>query len=161
MKGKAGLTFTAWALAVTIVAADQLSKFWVLAGLVPGASVRVLGPIHLTLVANRGVSFGLLQSHADWARWGLTAFEAAVALSLALWTFRLSRPLTAAAIGLIIGGAAGNLIDRIRLGAVTDFIDVQRLYFPWVFNIADSAITIGVILLLAEGFLTPEPRRPT
>jgi len=62
----------------------------------------------------------------------------------------------ALALGLVIGGAVGNLIDRVRFGAVVDFLDFKGLYFPWVFNVADSAITVGVILLIAESVLTPK-----
>jgi signal peptidase II len=69
------------------------------------------------------------------------------------------RPLLATALGLVIGGAIGNLIDRVRFGAVADFLDFSRLYFPWVFNVADSAITIGVLLLILDS-LRPAPRAP-
>jgi signal peptidase II len=67
----------------------------------------------------------------------------------------VQKPFTALALGLIIGGAVGNLIDRVRHGVVIDFVDVTALYFPWVFNVADSAITIGILLLLAESFMSP------
>ena len=68
----------------------------------------------------------------------------------------MSKPLPAAAIGLIMGGAVGNVIDRIRLGVVSDFLDFTQLGFPWVFNVADSAITVGVVLLLLDNLLAPK-----
>jgi signal peptidase II len=84
-----------------------------------------------------------------------------VALILAGWARKLTRPRLAVALGLIMGGAVGNLIDRVRFGAVCDFIDFSALYFPWVFNIADSAISIGVVILLLDSFLTPQPSPAT
>jgi signal peptidase II len=79
------------------------------------------------------------------SRWVLTLFSAAVVIGLAVWARKAVKPMLAAGIGLIIGGAFGNnLIDRVRYGYVVDFIDVERLHFPWVFNVADSAITVGV-----------------
>ena len=75
-----------------------------------------------------------------------------MAAALAVWVRRTDRLVLAVAVGLIMGGAVGNVIDRVRFGAVTDFLDFSRLWFPWVFNVADSAITIGVILLLWDSF---------
>ena len=77
----------------------------------------------------------------------------AVSVALIAWVRRADRPVAGIAGGLILGGAIGNLIDRIRLGAVIDFVDVHPLVFPWIFNVADSGITVGVIILLAENLL--------
>ena len=120
--------------------------------------IEVLPPIfNLTMVWNVGVSFGLLKAY-DLARWGLIGFSAVVVLALAIWASRLDRLRPAAALGLIMGGAIGNnLIDRVRFGAVVDFLDFKGLYFPWVFNVADSAITLGVILLLIDSVFAPKP----
>ncbi|MEO8926150.1 MAG: signal peptidase II [Caulobacteraceae bacterium] len=147
----------AYGLAISIVAADQAVKAWVVGGLRlrPGWSLDVWGPLRLTLVQNNGVSFGLFQSDAAWTRWGLALFSFVVAVVLALWARRAERPLTGVSVGLIMGGAVGNLIDRARFGSVVDFVDVQALHFPWVFNLADSAITVGVLLLLAENLWSP------
>ena len=112
------------------------------------------------MVWNRGVSFGVLNIDADWTRWVLSAFSLGVAGALAVWAWRVDRPVLALAVGLIIGGAVGNAIDRVRLGAVTDFIDVTRLWFPWVFNLADSAISVGSVLLIWDLFLAPRNRAP-
>jgi signal peptidase II len=147
----------AYALALAVVILDQLSKSWVIGALfgTPGSSIGVWGPLRLTLVFNGGVSFGLLQGDGSWVRWTLAAFEMAVVVFLAFWVRRAERPMSALAVALIMGGALGNVVDRLRFGYVVDFVDVQRLYFPWVFNLADSAITVGVALLLAENLILP------
>ncbi|MCA3722172.1 MAG: signal peptidase II, partial [Phenylobacterium sp.] len=145
----------AFSLSAVLLAADQALKAWILYGLdLPTrVSTPVLGPLKLTMVWNEGVSFGFLQATHDLARWGLTVFALGVALALAIWASRADRRLLGLALGLIIGGAVGNAIDRARFGAVVDFIDVSAIgFFPWVFNLADSAITIGVILMLADSF---------
>ena len=149
-----------YALAAAVIVVDQLSKYWVLEvfRLPERMQVEVLPFFRLSMVWNRGVSFGLLQAEVDFARWGLAVFSAVVAVGLALWVRRVSRPLLAVALGLIIGGAVGNLIDRVRFGAVADFLDFSRLWFPWVFNVADSGITIGVLLLILDSF-RPSPKR--
>lgn len=150
----------AFGLAAAVLAADQAVKAWILYGLnLPlRLSVEVLGPLRLTMVWNEGVSFGFLQARHDLARWGLTAFALLVALALAAWARKADRRLLGVSLGLIIGGAVGNAIDRARFGAVVDFVDVSALgFFPWVFNIADSAITIGVILMLLESFRRETP----
>ena len=123
-----------------------------------GRPLEVLPIFNLTLVYNRGVSFGLFQSPEgqEAIRWTLAVFSLVVALGLIVWVRKVIKPLTAVAIGLIIGGALGNLIDRVRFGYVVDFLDFSGLHFPWVFNVADSGITIGVALLLAETLLTPD-----
>ncbi|MFM8755149.1 MAG: signal peptidase II [Phenylobacterium sp.] len=153
----------AFGLAAVLLAADQALKAWILYGLdLPTrVSTPVLGPLKLTMVWNEGVSFGFLQATHDLARWGLTAFALVVALALAVWASRADRRLLGLALGLIIGGAVGKAIDRARFGAVVDFIDVSAIgFFPWVFNLADSAITIGVILMLADSFRKETPRTP-
>lgn len=149
----------AYGLAAVVVALDQAVKAWIVGGLrlTLGVPLPVWGPLRLTLVENRGVSFGLFQSDAAWTRWTLALFSLAVAIALVVWVRRAEKAFTGAALGLIIGGAVGNFIDRVRDGVVVDFVDVTALYFPWVFNLADSAITIGIILLLAESFLQPRP----
>ncbi len=153
------LGWTAYAIAIVTIVLDQISKAWILAalGTAPGASRQVAGPFYLTLVHNFGMSFGLLRG-SELSRWLLTLFSALVVVGLAVWARKAAKPLLAAGIGLIMGGAFGNnLIDRIRYGYVVDFIDVSRLHFPWVFNVADSAITVGVCLLL-DSFLSEEKK---
>ena len=150
----------AYAIALAVIALDQLVKFWVLSGI----QLQDRGPVHLlpifqlTMVWNPGVSFGLLRADTPTGRWILVAFAAAVVAALAWWARRAQRPLTGVALGLVMGGAIGNnLIDRVRFGAVADFLDFHALFFPWVFNVADSAISIGVVLLLLDAFLQREP----
>jgi signal peptidase II len=153
------LALCAYALGALTLALDQMSKTWVLQGLhlAERGSVPLLPVLSLTLTWNRGFSFGLL-SGVDMARWGLFAFSLAVAAALALWVRRARRWPSGLAIGLIMGGAVGNAVDRVRYGAVVDFIDVTRIgFFPWIFNLADSAITIGVILLLLDGLVARSP----
>jgi signal peptidase II len=166
------LAILAYVLAIVVIVLDQALKYWVLdvyrlperlsemaAALgTDRPSIAVFGPFHLTLVANRGVSFGFMNVEAPWTRWVLTAFSLGVAGALAIWAWRVEKPLLAISVGLIMGGAVGNAIDRIHLGAVTDFLDFSTLHFPWVFNIADSAITVGSVLLVWDLFLAPRKR---
>jgi signal peptidase II len=150
----------AYGLAIAVITIDQIVKSWVVGGLglAPGGSLAIWGPLRLTLVENRGISFGLFQSDAPWTRWALAAFSLGVSLALAIWVRRTEKAFSGLALGLIIGGAVGNLFDRVRNGAVVDFVDVQALYFPWIFNVADSAITIGIMLLMAESLISPRRR---
>ena len=148
----------AYAIALAVVVLDQLSKFWILeiVDLERKGPVRLLPVFELNMVWNKGVSFGLLRADGGLGRWLLVAFALAVVGGLAVWARKLTRTLTAAAVGLVMGGAIGNnLIDRVRFGAVADFLDFHGLFFPWVFNVADSAITVGVMLLLIDSFILP------
>jgi len=147
----------AYGLAAVVVIVDQAVKSWVVNGLrlEVGVPHPVWGPLRLTLVENPGVSFGMFQGDAPWIRWALAAFSLGVAIALAVWVRRAGKLYTGLALGLIIGGAVGNLIDRVRSGLVVDFVDVTAMHFPWVFNVADSAITVGIALLLAESFFAP------
>jgi signal peptidase II len=149
-------------LALGIFILDQISKIWVLHGLGLNLFERVtiLPFFHITLVHNIGVSFGLLAAEGL-GRWLLVLFSIIVSIGLLSWLKKADNPYLSLALGLIIGGALGNALDRALYGYVIDFIDFSDLHFPWVFNVADSAITVGVILLLAQQFLTPsEPAQP-
>lgn len=153
MKAVSKLGLTAYLLALAMLVLDQITKHWVLFvyDLPSRVSEPVFGPLSLTMVWNRGVSFGLLRADQDLTRWLLVGFSLIVACVLAFWARKADRQFLAVGLGLVIGGAIGNAIDRARFGAVADFIDVQRLgFFPWVFNVADSAITVGVIFLLLD-----------
>lgn len=150
----------AYAIAAVVVLLDQLSKAWILGpfDLPAKQSVTILPIFRLSMVWNPGVSYGLFQNHGALGRWILVLFAACVVVGLAVWVSQAVRPLSALAIGLIMGGAIGNnLIDRVRLGMVADFLDFSGLGFKWVFNVADSAITVGVIVLLIEMFLPARP----
>ena len=131
----------AGALCLLVVALDQAAKGAIEARLVAGEHVHVLGPLDLTLAHNEGVAFGL----AGGAGAGLVALTL-LALGFVGLLFARDplRPWMWVAVGLLAGGALGNLIDRVRAGAVTDFVDV--LSWP-PFNLADAAITLGVVVL--------------
>jgi signal peptidase II len=149
----------AYAMAGAVILADQLSKAWILGpfDLPAKGMVEVLPVLRLTMVWNHGVSFGLLNGHGDLGRWALVVFETGVAIALGVWARRNDRLVLALSLGLVMGGALGNVVDRARFGAVVDFIDVTALHFPWVFNLADSAINVGVALLLWDALTTAKP----
>jgi len=136
----------AFVVAIAVIIADQMTKTWVLSDLrlAVGESRPIVWPLSLTLVRNDGVSFGFFQTHAEWTRWMLAGFSLVASGALAAWAWRAERIWAGVALGLVLGGAVGNLIDRVRLGAVVDFVDVQPLMFPWIFNVADSGINVGV-----------------
>ena len=153
MKFSSKFGILAYLLASGIIVIDQITKHLILGllGTQAGSSVPVGGPLNFTLVWNQGVSFGLFQAEHDLVRWILVAFSLIVAVLLVAWARTADRLTMGIGLGLVIGGAIGNAIDRIRFGAVVDFLDFQRLgFFPWVFNIADAAITIGVVFLLLD-----------
>jgi signal peptidase II len=143
--------------ALIAATADQALKAQVVRDAAAGETLGPFGPLHVTLTGNTGISYGLLQDGGDAMRWGLAVFACAVVAALAVWAARNSRLITGLGLGLIIGGAVGNLIDRLMRGAVVDFIDARALAFPWIFNLADSAITVGICLLLLESWVTPGP----
>lgn len=148
---KSRLPAIAFGLAGLVIVLDQAIKHQVLLlGLAPGQSRPLIGPFHLTMVWNQGVSFGLLQANHDLGRWVLTGFAFVMAGLFAWWARTVKRPLLGLCYGLVIGGAIGNAVDRIRLGAVVDFFDATALMFPWVFNLADSAIVVGMGFLLLD-----------
>jgi signal peptidase II len=146
----------AYGLAAAWIVIDQISKYWILeiVRLPERGQVLVAPPVfNLSMVWNRGVSFGLLRADQDLARWGLAAFALAVAVALGVYVRKAEHWLTGVALGLVIGGALGNLIDRVRFGAVTDFLDFSGLYFPWVFNVADCGVSVGIALVLLESVI--------
>lgn len=137
-----------WVVALLVLCGDQASKWLVRQSLQLGQSIPVLSPVlHLTYVQNTGAAFGMLRGHAP--------LFVLLSVAVAVWIVaELRKPdghgrLTLLSLSLILGGALGNVIDRLRLGYVVDFIDLR--VWP-VFNIADSAITIGVSLLLWQSF---------
>jgi signal peptidase II len=140
----------AGALCVLTVAVDQAAKALVEANLVPGEDVDVLGPLGLTLAHNRGVAFGLASGGGA----ALVALTVAALLFVGvLFARNPTRRWMWVAVGLLAGGALGNLIDRVRVGAVTDYVDL--LSWP-PFNLADVAITLGVVVL-ALSYIETEP----
>jgi signal peptidase II len=148
-------TIFGFVVAVLVLIADQASKYWILYGLdLDGRTpqqVQVLDPwFNLTMVWNHGVSFGMFQADSDLQRYLLAGVSLAIAGMLIVWMFQTTRRLQALAFALIIGGAIGNVIDRLIYGAVVDFFDFSGLYFPYVFNVADAGICIGVAVMILD-----------
>lgn len=145
---------------IVVLLLDQASKWWVLHGLdLPSVgSVAVLPVLNLTMVWNRGVVFGLLKGFGAGGHLVLALGALAVVGVLALWLRQAERVLVAVAVGAVAGGAIGNVVDRLRYGAVVDFIHAHAFGYSWyVFNIADSAIVCGVAALVFDG-LFPRAR---
>jgi signal peptidase II len=139
--------------AALVLAADQCSKWWVLNGLdLPmRGQVRLLPVLDLTMVWNRGVTFGMLNGLGAWSGPLMAVVALAIVGMLMLWLRNATSAITAIAIGAVAGGAVGNVMDRLRHGAVVDFIHAHVGAWSWyVFNVADAAIVCGVIALVVE-----------
>jgi signal peptidase II len=140
----AGLTFVL----------DQASKLYLyfVADIAAAQPIRLAPFFELILVWNRGVSYGMFQQHSELGRWALTLFSLAAAVGLSIWAWRSGERLLCAGLALIVGGALGNGVDRVLYGAVLDFAHFFVRDFSWyVFNIADAAIVVGVVVLLYDG----------
>jgi signal peptidase II len=139
------------AIAVAVIAADQASKWWIITLVMDPPRVITLTPFFdLVMGWNRGISFGLFNQHTDWNLWVLPAVATVIVAVLLVWLWRETDRYTAIALGTIIGGALGNMIDRlVHGGAVADFIQVHAGAYYWpAFNLADSAISIGAVMLV-------------
>ncbi|HEX8445810.1 MAG TPA: signal peptidase II [Sphingomonas sp.] len=147
-----------YVIAIAVFLIDQISKWYVVERLrLPDLlQIRVLPILDLTWVRNFGVSMGLLTASTDVARWLLVAMTGLIAGGVAVWLWRERKTPDMLALGLVLGGALGNILDRVRLGYVADFLDLHfGVVQPFlVFNVADAAITVGVLLLLLRAFLT-------
>jgi signal peptidase II len=149
--------------ALAVLAADQASKYWVLhiLDLPDLRQVTLLPVLNLTMVWNRGVTFGLLNGFGEAGPVILAVLALAVVAALGVWLSRANSLLMAVSIGAIAGGAVGNVIDRLRFGAVVDFIHAHIGEWSWyVFNIADAAIVCGVAALLLDSQLTGRNKDP-
>ena len=147
------------ASAFLMLLVDQAHKLWMLNvyDIVSRQPVRVLPFFDLVMAWNKGVSYSLFEADSDLELYALLAVTAAATLFLAVWLWRAQTPLSGLALGLIIGGAIGNGIDRMAYGAVADFFHFHVGSFSWyVFNLADVGIVAGVGLLMYESFTTPE-----
>ena len=145
-----------YVLAALVVALDQYTKGLASTALQYGRPVEVLPWFNLTLQHNTGAAFSFLSGASGWQRYALSGVAVVVSLVLVVWLYRMPRSnvLLAVGLGLILGGAIGNVWDRVTLGWVVDFISVHwggQYFFP-AFNIADSAITIGAGCILLDGF---------
>jgi len=145
------------AAAIAVVVLDQLSKAAVrlyFAGNAAGQHENVTSFFNVVLIYNRGMSFGLFNGGGGLNALLFSLVAAAIVTVLIYWLSRVESSLLAVAIGLIIGGAIGNVIDRIRFGAVVDFLDFHTGLWHWpAFNVADSAICVGVAVMLLDGLL--------
>ncbi|WP_243049408.1 signal peptidase II [Dyella sp. RRB7] len=145
-------------LSAAVIVLDQLSKWWALSALQPAGVPHpvVPGLLNWTLAFNRGAAFSFLASSEGWQRWFFVLLAVVISAVLVVWLARTARRdwRTALPLGLIVGGALGNLIDRLHAAQVTDFIQVY--YREWsypVFNLADCGITVGAVLLIVFGLL--------
>src|ERR1700722_6012537 len=145
-------------VSAAVILLDQLSKAVIERTLGLYQSIAVLPVLEITRLHNTGAAFSFLADAAGWQRWLFTALAFIVSAALVIWLRRIDRGarVLASAVALILGGALGNVIDRLRLGHVIDFVHAHwgEHYFP-AFNIADSAITIGAALLLLDAWLEP------
>jgi len=143
---------------VAVIGLDQIVKLWIVQHLALYRTVRLLPVLDITLTYNRGAAFSFLAEASGWQKWFFAGLAVAVAAGILLWLKRLggrTQRLLCLSLTLILGGALGNLIDRLRIGHVVDFILAHwhGVYFPWAFNLADSAITVGAGLLLIDAWL--------
>lgn len=152
---------------------DQISKQWVLSSVLPCLSgpsgpgcavnspmIEVTGFFNLVMVWNFGVSFGLFASGADLMPYILVLLSLVISGALIAWAWRSASSFQALSVGLVVGGAVGNIIDRLRFGAVADFLDFHLAGWHWpAFNVADCCIVVGVCLLLIDG-LFAKPQTP-
>jgi signal peptidase II len=151
-----------FAVAAIVFALDQLTK-WIVAGPLRLQAVRqieILPIFNLTWTENNGISLGLLNAETEAGRWMLVALTGAIAIGVAFWIGREKQRGDQVALGMVLGGALGNILDRIRFGYVVDFADLHFGDFrPFlVFNVADAAISIGVVILLLRAFMTRNER---
>ena len=152
-------------MAVASLAADQLSKNWLLYGLDfrelgPAARIVVLPFFDMVMVWNPGISYGLFPAGSSVGAIILIVLSLVAVVALSWWLAKAERVILAVGLGLVIGGALGNVIDRAIYGAVADFFHFYAFGHDWyVFNVADAAITVGVVVLLLEAFVRPEKER--
>ena len=152
-------------IAATIFTADQAVK-WAMLGplkLREVGQITLLPIFNFTFTENTGVSLGLFNAGTDNQRWLLVALTAAIAITVLVWLLRERHAADTAALGLVLGGALGNICDRMTLGYVVDYADLH--FGSWrpflIFNLADAAITFGVLIILARSFLSREKRAQT
>lgn len=158
-------------LAAVVLVADQATKwlfyaylvglpFWQAPGvpLPRGPVVEVTGFFNLVTVWNYGVSFGMFNQGSPDAAWLLAGLALAITVALLVWLRQAPNRIVATGLGLVVGGAIGNVVDRLRFGAVFDFLDFHAFGWHWpAFNVADSAICVGVAFLLVDALFAPKP----
>jgi signal peptidase II len=153
-------------VALVVLILDQAIK-WAVTGPLQidydGAIREILPIFNLRFVANIGVSLGLLQANSDMSRWALVGLTVAIAIGVTIWLLREKNRADVIALGMVLGGALGNILDRARLGYVVDYADLH--FGAWrpflVFNLGDAAITIGVLILLVRALVVRDkPKAP-
>jgi len=151
----------ALAAAFAMLCLDQLTKHWALLSLgAVGTTIKLAGPVDLTLLFNRSNAFGLIPDYGEFSRWALIALSlAAAAILLGFAMRRSTSMMNALGFAFMSAGAFGNAIDRVRLGAVVDLFDASKLRFVWVFNVADVSIDVGVGLILLAALVPALARR--
>jgi signal peptidase II len=149
-------------LSALVVLADQVSKSYIMSHYGEFEFTTVLPILDITRMHNVGAAFSFLAGASGWQRWLFISLAVIVSIGIVVWLYRMPRSqgLLACGLSLVLGGAIGNVIDRVRLGAVIDFIHFHwdRAYFP-AFNIADSAITVGAACLILDALLEPKRAR--
>jgi signal peptidase II len=139
-------------LAVLVLIVDQVTKWWVINEVMnPPRVIPVTPFFNLVMGWNRGISFGLMNRESAFNAWVLPLVAVVIVVILSVWLWRNERTIVAIAIGLVIGGALGNVVDRLRYGAVADFLDFHAAGIHWpAFNVADTSITVGAAILVLE-----------
>jgi signal peptidase II len=149
-------------LSALVVLADQVSKSYITSHYGEFEFTTVLPILDITRMHNVGAAFSFLAGASGWQRWLFISLAVVVSIGIVVWLYRMPRSqgLLACGLSLVLGGAIGNVIDRVRLGAVVDFIHFHwdRAYFP-AFNVADSAITVGAACLILDALLEPKRAR--
>ncbi len=160
-----GLVFTplfrkGLGLAAAVLVADQITKWWIVFTVMqPPRIIPVTPFFNLVMGWNPGVSFGMLDWDFQATTWILSLVALAITAVLGVWLYRADRLRVAFGIGLVIGGAVGNVIDRVRWGAVVDFLDLHWAGYHWpAFNVADSAITVGALVLILDSLFVREKK---
>ncbi|MFT6300415.1 MAG: signal peptidase II [Saprospiraceae bacterium] len=153
------MTWSIWrwyTLSVSVAIIDQLAKYAVTQKFLYGAHENIFPGLNLLLVHNRGAAFSFLSDAGGWQRWVFLAISLVASIVLVAWLYRLKTAqfFLSLSLALILGGAIGNLYDRIFLGYVIDFVDVYYKNYHWpVFNVADASITLGAVFLLLESLM--------
>ena len=145
-------------LAALVAALDQLSKWIIVAHIMnPPVQIEVTSFFNLVLAHNRGVSFGMFAAGSELGKWILVGLALMISGFLVRWLFQSSSPFSIIALGLILGGAVGNVIDRVLIGAVVDFLDFHAFGTHWpAFNVADTTIFLGAAGLIFESFFSKD-----
>jgi signal peptidase II len=146
-------------LSLLVLIVDQVSKMTVASSMHLYESITLVPFFQLTYVHNLGAAFSFLSDAGGWQRWFFIALSSVVSVLISIWLVRLPAALRwqAAGLALVLGGAVGNLVDRVLYGYVIDFLDIYYRSWHWpAFNVADAAITIGAVILLVDSFRNPD-----